>query len=398
MSRSARLGACVRPLPAQDDSSMRVSTVVAGIVVLFVAAGAYVLIYGVPATVAGIAVPGGGTAAEEAPPEPPPTLVVLATAAREDVAQRVEVVGDVVARESVVITAPVAGRVQEIAFADGQDVESGDLLVRLDPGVVAQEVRAVEATAEQARQEYERAASLAAEGAVPRADALDLLGAAEAAEATAASAREALAEYEIRAPFAGRVGLRSFSVGGFVQPGEEVVALDTVDPIDVRFTLPERYLGQVAEGSAVTAVSPAYPDEAFEGEVALVDIRVDPALRTVAVEASVPNPGGRLLPGMLMNVDLTLGVAEDAVVVPSLAVQVEGPARFVYREADGAAERVEVVTGQRLADLVEVVEGVAEGDRVVVEGFRDLVDGGLIEEAGEEEAKPSGEDADGGEG
>lgn len=373
---------------------MRTGTVLAAIVVLGLVAGSYVLIHGVPATIAGIAVP-GVPAEEEAPPEVPPRPVMLAVAGRQDVAQRIELVGDVVARESVVITAPVAGRVLEIAFEDGQAVEAGDLLVRLDPGAAAQEVRAAEATAEQARQEYERTARLAEEGAVPQAQARDLLQELEATEATAASARESLAEYDIRAPFSGRVGLRSFSVGGLVQPGEEVVALDTVDPIDVRFSVPERYLGQVAVGNEVAAATPAYPDDTFEGAVALVDTRVDPTLRTVAIEASVPNPQGRLLPGMLMTVDLTLGVAEDAVVVPSLAVQVEGPSQFVYREADGTAERVEVVTGQRFADLVEVVDGVAEGDRVVVEGFRDLVDGGPIAEAADGADEPSGKDSEG---
>ncbi|RIX98452.1 efflux RND transporter periplasmic adaptor subunit [Aureimonas flava] len=358
--------------------------------VLLLAAGglaATSYVYGWPAPLAAI-LPGAGERDEETEDAEPPTPVVLAEAGLADIALTLEAVGDTVARESVTVTARVSGRVETIAFTDGQDVAEGDILVRLDPADAQDQVRVAEAAAEEARQAFGRAARLAEDGTGPRAVANDLQRQAEAAEAEVASARERLDDYNIRAPFAGRLGLRNISLGALIQPGGEVAVLDAVDPIEIRFTVPERYLGEIRMGAPMEAASVAFPDERFRGEVTAIATRVDPALRTVLVEASVPNGEEKLLPGMLMNVTLETGQREDAVTVPPIAVQIEGANHFVFAETEGRAERVEVRVGQRDADRVEIVEGLEAGRRVVVEGFQDLASGQAIEPRDRSEGDP----------
>ncbi|WP_416357380.1 efflux RND transporter periplasmic adaptor subunit [Aureimonas phyllosphaerae] len=361
--------------------------------VLLVAAGGLAATaygFGWPEPVAAL-LPGATAEAEAEEREEPPTPVVLAKAGLADIALTLEAVGDTVARESVTVSARVSGRVQEIAFTDGQDVAEGDILVRLDPADAEDQVRVAEAAADEARQAFGRAAQLAQDGTGPRAVANDLQRQAEAAEAEVASARERLDDYNIRAPFAGRLGLRNISLGALIQPGAEVALLDAVDPIEIRFTVPERYLGQIRMGAPIEATSVAFSDERFRGEVTAIASRVDPALRTVMIEASVPNGDEKLLPGMLMNVTVETGQREDAVVVPPLAVQVEGANHFVFAANDGKAERVEVRVGQRDADQVELLEGLEAGRQVVVEGFQDLTSGQAIEpkDAGEGDTPPA---------
>ncbi|WP_061933693.1 efflux RND transporter periplasmic adaptor subunit [Aureimonas sp. AU22] len=358
----------MRPLP----------TAIAALLLVAGGLGAMAYLTGWPAPVAAM-LPGSGEKTEEASAEEPPTPVVLAEAGLADIALTLESVGDTVARESVTVTARVSGRVTEIAFTDGQDVAEGDILVRLDPADAQDQVRVAEAAAEEARQAFGRASQLAQDGTGPRAVANDLQRQAEAADAEVASARERLDDYNIRAPFAGRLGLRNISLGTLIQPGGEVALLDAVDPIEIRFTVPERYLGQIRMGAPIEAASVAFPDEPFRGEVTAIASRVDPALRTVTIEASVPNGDEKLLPGMLMNVTLQTGQREDAVTVPPLAVQIEGANHFVFAEEDGKAERIEVRVGQRDADRVEIVDGLEAGRRVVVEGFQDLTSGQAIE-------------------
>ncbi len=359
--------------------------------------GGYVALNGWPAGVPSFglaeAAPSGEQGRDGEGGGEPPAPVVLADVTAADIAITVEAVGDAVARESVVVTSRVSGRVEEIAFTDGQDVSAGDILVRLDPADAEDEVRVAEAAAREALQGFRRAQDLAEREIGPQAVADDLRRQAEAAEAQVASARERLDDYNVRAPFDGRLGLRTISLGALIQPGAEIALLDAIDPIEIRFTVPERFLGEVRQGAKVFATSPAYPERRFAGEVTAIASRVDPALRTVTVEATIPNADEALLPGMLMNVTLELGLKEDATIAPPLAVQLQGASHFLFRVAEGKAERVEVEIGQRAPDGVEIVSGLEPGERVVVEGFQDLQPGQPVEERPPARAPPAPEQA-----
>lgn len=294
----------------------------------------------------------------------------------------VEAVGTLVAVESVALTAEVPGRVEAILFRQGERVEAGAELVRLERDEAEAEVRTRQAEVEEIVQTQARAQTLADRKVGPRAAADDLQARVDAARARAAAAESRVDDYIVRAPFAGRLGLRDLSVGAQVEPGRELVTLDTITPIDLRFSVPERHLGEVGPGAKVAAESVAYPGRRFEGEVRAVDSRVDPALRAVEMEARLDNADGALRPGMFMGLKVSAGVREDAVVVPPAAVQVRGATHFAFRVVDDKAERVEVRIGQRAPDRLEILEGLKAGDRVVVEGLQRVASGKPVEVEG----------------
>ncbi len=197
----------------------------------------------------------------------------------------------------------------------------------------------------------------------------------QAANARVAAAQKRLEDTEVRAPFQGRVGLRDVSLGALVEPSTVLATLDSISPIALRMSVPEQALAGVQPGTRIRARSAAYADREEEGEIHAVASRVDPALRTISVEARLPNPDGRLLPGMLMSVTIELETVPDALVVPPMAVLVRGERQFVYRVRDGKAERAEVATGQRTPEHVQVMRGLEPGERIVVEGLASVAEG-----------------------
>lgn len=305
-----------------------------------------------------------------------PVEVTVSTAPARGVTltRSIEGVGDVLAAEAVTITAEAAGRVASIGFAEGADVGQGAVLVRLDAEQENAEVATRTAEAAELKGRLGRLQRLVGEGAIPRGDVADLTRNVEAANARIASARTVVEDTVIRAPFSGTIGLRQVSVGAFVQPGAELVTLDRIDSVKLRFAVPESALGRVRVGSAVEVRSPAFPDDVFPGRITAFASRLDPSLRTLTAEARLANPGRRLRPGMLGNVTVAAETVQT-VVIPAIALQVRGPIQFVYRIVSGCAVRAEVRIGQREPDGVEIVSGLAAGALVATEGFDNLSSG-----------------------
>ncbi|MBU8541484.1 efflux RND transporter periplasmic adaptor subunit [Falsiroseomonas tokyonensis] len=330
-------------------------------------------------------------AEQQAAPAPPPTPVVLATAQSTRLVREVPALGTILATSSVRLAAEITGRVTSLPFEEGAEVAEGELLVTLDPGPAEAEFRAAQAEAAELEQQLSRSSRLARGGFAPRGDVADLRQRLAGAEARAAAAESRLSQSRILAPFAGRLGLKEVSIGTLVQPGTPLVALDAVDPIDLRLAVPERDAARIAEGAAVQATSTAIPGRVFEGRVRIVVPRVDPVLRTVQVEARLPNEDRALRPGMLMQVRVAAEVVEQAVTVPPRAVVLQGPEHFVFRVADGIAQRTPVRIGQRLPQRMEIQEGLAAGDQVVLEGLQGLQDGARVQAAPADPATPAAE-------
>ncbi len=318
--------------------------------------------------------PDAGGARQEARERPPPA-VVLAKAERGSVTRLIEALGTARAAESVTLTAKTAGRIEAIGFQQGATVKKGDVLVRLERQETDAEVKALEAEAAETRQALERAEFLLSRGSGARAPVDDARRRLQAAEARIEAARRRVEDTIIRAPFAGRVGLRDLSVGALVEPGTEIATLDSLTPMTVRFTVPEQQLGEIGTGAVVEARADAFPEEVFRGEVRALGSRVDPALRTIEVEARIDNGRGSLRPGMLLAVTVATRTDKDAVVVPPLSVQVRGDEHFVYRVAEGKAQRVPVRVGQREPERVQIEEGLKAGDEIVVGGLQNVTEG-----------------------
>jgi membrane fusion protein (multidrug efflux system) len=301
---------------------------------------------------------------EEKGPRETPIVTAPAEAAR--VQRTVRGVGDVRATESVTLTAEAPGRVEAILFREGARVGRGAILVRLRAAQERADVSAAQAEAAEIAGRLARLERLAAEGAAARGEVEDLRRQLQAARARTASAATRIDDYTIRAPFAGVIGLRDISVGA-------------IDQVDVRFAVPERELGRLRVGAAVEARSTAF-DRPFTGRLRLIDSRVDPANRTVRAEARMANPGRQLRPGMLAEITIAAEAAQS-VVVPPVAVQVQGGEQFVYVSANGKAKRTPVEVGQREPGRLEILRGLKPGDRVIVEGLQQVNDGGPVREA-----------------
>lgn len=323
---------------------------------------------------------------------PPATPVDVARAHVEPVSVRVASVGSLEAEKSVDLRSEVEATVERIPVAEGDRVAKGDTLVVLDARELRAQVAAARAAVERAktdeanqRQRLERNRGLLAAGAISPQALDDIESASDAARAATAEAQANLRLAErkldkavVRAPFAGRVGARSFYVGDLLRVGDPIMSLVDDDPLKVSFDLPEQYLDRVAPGARVSVEVRSLPDETFSGRVVFVSPEVDPATRAFQLKAEVPNRERRLAPGQFVDVEVELERHPDAVVVPEEAIVPRGGENYVFRVADDTAHLRKVVLGQREPGKVEVTSGVAAGDRVVVAGQQKIEDGSKV--------------------
>ena len=306
-----------------------------------------------------------------------PVAVVVAPVRVERLAFELEALGTALANESVDVTAKVANQVTKVRFDEGQQVRRGDVLVELDGAQARADLAVAEAALAESRSQYQRSRELYTTKVLSDAQIEQIEATFKANEARVASARSRLGDTVVRAPFAGRVGLRRISVGSLISPGTVITTLDDTSSIKLDFTIPETFVSAVQTGLKIVARSVSYPDESFEGAVSSIDTRVDPATRSVTVRALLPNPKGLLKPGMFLTVRLSRG-AVDAVMVPEEALVPEQGDMFVFVVSDGVAEKRPVRIGQRRVGDVQVVEGLAEGELVVTEGTQKLRDGAAV--------------------
>ncbi|MDR7191691.1 membrane fusion protein (multidrug efflux system) [Luteimonas terrae] len=301
--------------------------------------------------------------------------------------------GTVNARESVTVTAKVSETVERVHFDSGDRVAAGQVLVTLSGNQQQAALRAAEAAATEAEQQYVRGTELVGQQLIARASIDTLRATRDSARANVAEMRADIGDRTIRAPFAGVLGLRQVSPGALVTPGTAIATLDDLSTVYVDFPVPEVRLASIAAGQRVFGSSAAYPGETVEGAVQIVDSRVDPNTRAVAVRAAFDNPGDRLRPGMLIQVRLEQR-QRQALMVPEIAVIQVGRDTFVYRVLeDDTVEQAPVTLGVRGQGLAEIVEGIEPGTRIVIDGTGKLRPGMKIVEGTVQEAKSQTADA-----
>ncbi|MBE9606614.1 efflux RND transporter periplasmic adaptor subunit [Acetobacteraceae bacterium H6797] len=288
------------------------------------------------------------------------------------VTDRAESVGTVRARDAITVTTKVSGIVTAIRFTEGQRVNEGDVLAELDNAGIRAEYDQARAQLDDMRTQLQRARALQASQniAVARIDQLEAQT--RQAEGRLRQYQARLDEAKITAPFSGRVGLKQVSLGALVQPGTAVTTLDDTSRMRVEFAVPEVFIARLQAGSQVTARSVAYGERRFRGAVAVVDTRLDPATRTIRVISEFDNADEALKPGLFLTIELMLEQRENALLIPEEALDPVGDRVFVYLVKDGRAKRTQVRLGQRLQGEVEVRQGIAADDQVVVRGIQRL--------------------------
>ncbi|MGO1773291.1 MAG: efflux RND transporter periplasmic adaptor subunit, partial [Halomonas sp.] len=239
-----------------------------------------------------------------------------------------EALGTLSAEESVTLSATVTEIVGEINFRDGEQVAKGQLLIRLEDAEEQAQLRASQALREERRNASDRASQLQERNLAARADVEDSRSRLRQADADIQAIEARLANYQIEAPFSGRVGFRNISVGALVTPGMDLVTLDKLDVMKLDFSIPEVFLGRLTPGLMLNATTAAFPDDLFSGEIATIGTRVDPVTRSVNVRAEFDNADGRLRPGMLMEVIVQQHV-RDTIVIPEAAIEPSGDRHFV---------------------------------------------------------------------
>lgn len=324
------------------------------------------------------------------PPKRPPTMVEAVPVRTGMLAQEVDAVGSLEANESVLIRSEMAGRITAIHFSEGRKIESGAILIAIDSAEYQAQVDQITASLELAQLNFERSERLRKEDMVSPQAYDESHARLKEAQANLALAKTRLAKTEIRTPFAGRLGLRQVSPGDYVQAGQVIVNLEDIDSIKLDFRIPEKYLSKIRSGQKVRVEVDAFPEKDFSGKVFAIDPRIDDTTRTILLRARIPNPGGKLRPGMFARVALVVEERSNALLIPEQAIVPEGSKKYVYRIEDGKAFRVLVSIGLRRKGEVEITGGLGAGDLIVTAGQMKLRDGSPVRVAGSMTEKPGG--------
>jgi len=308
-----------------------------------------------------------------------PPMPVEAAAARPDtVVESIEATGQIEALQSVELRPEVEGRIAEILFREGQEVEHGAPLFKVDDAELKAQVAKAEADRDLARQGLERTRKLLTENASSAADLEKAEATARGADAQYNLLRIRLDRTTVRAPFAGVAGRRFVSLGDYVTTGTNLVQLRTVNPQQAAFRVPERYAARLQRGQEVEFTVAALPDRVFTGDVAFVDPVVELPARTILVKALVPNGQRLLRAGMFIEARLATATRFDAVVIPEDAVLALQGGTVVWAVVEGKAERRNVTLGVRTPGFVEARSGVRAGELVVVGGAERLFPGAPV--------------------
>lgn len=322
--------------------------------------------------------------AEPASKPAPREINIRAETVRQSLAEpSIKLVSKLAANRSVAISPEVTGRIATIAVSSGQQVKQGQTLIALDAGKQQAELAEQSASVRDEARKLRDMRKLVARGAVTTSELEGQEATVAQAQARVDAARYELSLRTLAAPFDGTVSLIDLSEGALVNSGDVLLHLDELAKLRLDLAVPERYLSLLRPGMAVTATSSAWPDQSFSGVLETLDSRISSDTQNIKARVILPNTGGQLRPGMLMNVDLSLP-PQKMTLIPAQSVEYAGEQRFVYRlEVDGRVKRVPVELGDTHGEAVWVLKGLNVGDRIAVEGLVNLRDGAQVRDLGE---------------
>lgn len=295
------------------------------------------------------------------------------------VLENIRAVGTLQPNEAVVVSPEIAGRIARLPFAEGDKVAAGAVLVELDSDILKAELDKAQADLTLAGANRKRAMTLANQGTGTLRARDEAVAAFQSAQANFALAQARLEKATITAPLSGMIGMRSVSVGAYISPGDRVVELADIDPIKVDFRVPELVLSSLKTGQEIKVTVDALPGETFHGEVYVIDPIVDANGRAVKLRARIPNPDGRLMPGLFARVQIVVDRRDDSVLIPESAVFAEGKKHYVYRVVGGRVVQTEIEMGQRRPGQVEIRSGLAADAVVVTAGQQQIKNGSRVE-------------------
>jgi membrane fusion protein (multidrug efflux system) len=343
-----------------------------------------------------------------ASPKPAPQTVSATQATALEWQPQLAAVGTITAVRGVDVTSEIAGLVRSIEFKSGQEVKAGAVLVQLNADSDIAQLQSLQAAAELsatvlARDKLQLEAQAISQAQVDN-DMADL----KSKRALVAQQAATVAKKTIRAPFSGRLGITAVNPGQYLNPGDKIVTLQTIDPIYVDFYLPQKQIGGLAIGQVVNVATDSFPGLPFPGRISAINSKVDPATRNVQIEATLANAKRQLLPGMFANANVDVGEKKRYLTLPQTAITYNpyGSTVFVVRQASEVAaeqakassgpgsaaaakapasaasapsglavQQVFVITGETRGDQVAILQGLREGQQVVTSGQVKLKNG-----------------------
>ena len=294
-------------------------------------------------------------------------------------------VGTLEAVQGVMVTAELKGKVENIAFEPGAKVRAGDLLVQQDISSETAQLRASEAAVKLAKITLERTRKLLIEKTVSQSEYDNADAQYKQAAAQADNIRATIAKKTIRAPFAGRLGVRLINLGQALNEGDAIVSLQSFDPIFVNFSLPQQQLAKVRPGLTVRMTTDALPGRSIEGKITAINPAVDAATRNIEIQATAENPEEQLRPGMFVSVNVVLPTLEKVLPIPATAVLYApyGDSVFVVEEKKNEKNNQPsmivrqqfIRLGEKRGDFIAVASGLKEGETIASTGVFKLRNG-----------------------
>jgi len=322
--------------------------------------------------------------------QPPPEAVTTTIAREVEWPANLTAIGSTVAVQGVTVSADLPGVIDAIAFESGRLVTQGTVLATLDTRQERAQLEAAEAQLNLSRLNLERARGLREGGVLSQADLDNALATQAQNEARVGEIKATIQRKTIRAPFSGILGIRHANLGQYLAAGDRIVSLQSLDPIYVNFSVPQQEVGRVKIGAGVRvkAQGAAGPPTELAGRVTALDSVVDEATRNVQVQATLPNPGGALRPGMFVETELLLGTTTAVIALPASAIsfapygdsvfvvaEMKNPAGVTYR----GAQQQFVKLGRSRGDQVAVLSGLRPGQEIVTSGVFKLRSGAVVE-------------------
>ena len=361
------------PSPPSRNRSRGILKVVLGLVVIFL------VIFGIKGLQMFTMISGGKKTIM------PPTTVTSTTVQQGEWEPIITAVGTIAPVQGATISAEMPGTVSEVAFQSGTPVNKGDMLLKLDTSAEEAQLRSAQADAELAKADFDRARDLAARRVISQAE-LDAASAKYTQRAAAVqNMQSAIDKKQIRAPFDGIAGIREVNVGQMVNIGHALVSLQALDQVYVDFALPQQQLGDVQVGLPVKVVTDAFPGREFAGEVTAVNSAVNPATRSVAMQATLENSDHALRAGMFARVKILLPQKNTTLFIPATAVAYAPYGNSVYiieKKQDENTNQEKLVlrqqfirTGETRGDFVAVTQGLRAGEEIVSTGVFKLRNG-----------------------
>lgn len=308
---------------------------------------------------------------------PPPTAVTTVVAQRVTWPTTLSVIGTAAAIQGVTVSADLPGTIDKIHFESGQSVHEGDALVELDTRQERAQLANLEAQRDLAKITFGRADQLVKAGVISRSEFDTAAAQQKATEAQVGDIQAAIARKTIHAPFTGLLGIRQVSVGQYLAAGQAIVSLESVNPIYVNFGVPQQEAPKMGIGHSLSVSSQDLPGVVFSGKITALDSMVSEQTRNIQVQATFQNPGGKIRPGMYLQVELALGKPRDIIPLPASAINYAPYGDSVYVVTDmkdqkgnayrGVKQQVVKIEGSR-GDQVAITSGLNPGDEVVSAG------------------------------